>query len=182
MKAAMKKRKAHTAEHTYVHRILSSDRRSLHYDVLWFIINTLTQFLQMILSSTKYMTFTESFSVCQNGIRLTWLDWKLLFLITQLSQSLFEAEAIGFHEGGEEKPEWPSQDFTKNRQLAIPPDGYLRPSLSLFVVSYPPILWWGAHQRMATFSRANDSGSPIGECHMPVINSAEKVADSTWEL
>ena len=50
---------------------------------------------------------------------LTWLDCKLLFLITQLSQSLFEAEAIGFHEGGEEKPEWPSQDFTKNRQLAI---------------------------------------------------------------
>ena len=119
MKAAMKKRKAHTAEHTYVHRILSSDRRSLHYYVLWFIINTLTQFLHMIPSSTKYMTFTESFSVCQNGIRLTWLDCKLLFLITQLSQSLFEAGAIGFHEGGEEKPEWPSQDFTKNWQLAI---------------------------------------------------------------
>ena len=70
----------------------------------------------MIPSSTKYMTI----SVCQIDNRLTWLDCKLLFLITQLSQSLFEAEAIGFHEEGEEKPEWPSQDFTKNRQLAIP--------------------------------------------------------------
>ena len=34
-----------------------------------------------------------TFSICQNG------NWKLLFLITQLSQSLSEAGAIGFHEG-----------------------------------------------------------------------------------
>ena len=91
------------------------------------------------------MTVTESFSVCQNGIRLTWLDWKLLFLITQLSQSLFEAEAIGFHEGGEEKPEWPSQDFTKNRQLAIlhgPLSWYTR-DIKITVRAESIILWKG---------------------------------------